>query len=229
LTPADVEKPLWNYVGVAIAVLSGVIFLGIRVNKKDERETLSDSRPVNASMESVPLLDDPPAVPRSTLRMRVIACFLAIVAGVLFGLVFTPSTYIQDHRNDKYPGASKNGLHYIFSMLTGILPTSIVYFAIYIAVKRNRPYVHVPSILPGFISGVMWGIAQAGFLLTNSVLSQAICFPLISIGPATVATLWSIFYLKDIRGSRNFLIFLLGSFLRIVAAALIILSKPILH
>ena len=223
------EKPLWNYIGVAIAVLSGLIFLGIRVNK-DERETASsDSRQVNASIESLPLLDDPPAVSRSTLHMRFIACFLALVAGVLFGLVFTPSTYIQDHRNDKYPGASKNGLHYIFSMFTGILLTSTVYFAIYIAAKGNRPYVHVPSILPGFISGVMWGIAQAGFLLANSVLSQAICFPLISIGPATVATLWSIFYLKDIRGSRNFLLFLSGSFLRIVAAALIILSKPIPH
>ncbi|CAF4662275.1 unnamed protein product, partial [Rotaria magnacalcarata] len=47
--------------------------------------------------------------------MCIIGCILAAIAGVLFGFVFTPSTYIQDHPN-KYPTASKNGLHYVFSM-----------------------------------------------------------------------------------------------------------------
>ncbi|CAF4289177.1 unnamed protein product, partial [Adineta steineri] len=49
------------------------------------------------------------------MKKRIIGCSLAIVAGTLFGLVFTPSTYIQNHQ-DKYPGAIKNGLNYIFAM-----------------------------------------------------------------------------------------------------------------
>jgi glucose uptake protein GlcU len=158
--------------------------------------------------------------------MRIIGSFLAIISGIFFGLVFTPSTYIQDHR-DKYPSASKNGLHYIFSMYTGILLASFVYYVIYIIFKRNRPFVCVESIFPAFLSGIMWGIAQSGFILANSILSQAISFPLISIGPGTIATLWSILYIKDIRGSRNYLIFAVGTFIRVIAAIFIILSKPI--
>jgi hypothetical protein len=219
---------LLNYIGVGIACLSGLIFLGIRVGKVDatdaERQPLlasTDCPPVNTSHEEI---DEPSD---TSLRMRLAGSILAIIAGVFFGLVFTPSTYIQDHRQDKYPGASKNGLHYIFSMYTGILLGSIVYYSIYIMAKRNRPYVHMESILPAFVSGIMWGIAQAAFLLANSVLSQTISFPLISTGPATIAALWSIFYLKDIRGTRNYLIFSIGTCLRILAAVFIILSKPI--
>ncbi|CAF1203578.1 unnamed protein product [Adineta steineri] len=85
---------------------------------------------------------------------RIIDCSLAIVAGTLFGLVFTPSTYIQNHQ-DKYPGAIKNGLNYIFAMYTGILLTSSVYYGIYLIFKRNRPYICIESILPAFISGIM--------------------------------------------------------------------------
>ena len=114
-------------------------------------------------------------------------------------------------------------------MYTGILLASTFYYSVYIAVKRNRPYICVESILPAFISGIMWGIAQAGFIVSNSVLSQAISFPLISSGPSTIAALWSIFYFKDIAGSRNYLIFVGGTLIRIIAAVFIILSKPIPH
>ena len=225
----NVEKPYLNYIGVVLACLSGLIFLAIKTGKKS-----------NDAMESEPIIDvhahdsinegnikNTSPLFKSELHMRIIATVLAIVAGIFFGLVFTPSTYIQDHRTTTYSGASKNGLHYIFSMYTGILLTSLIYYSIYIIFKRNRPYLHIQSILPAFISGIMWGIAQAGFLLANSVLSQAISFPLISIGPATIATLWSILYLKDIRGIRNYLIFSIGTLIRIVAAVFIILSKPI--
>jgi glucose uptake protein GlcU len=154
-------------------------------------------------------------------------CVLAIIAGVLFGLVFIPSTYIQDHPYDQYQTASKNGLHYVFAMYSGIFFSSMFYYIVYIAYTGNRPYVHVQSIFPAIISGIMWGIAQAGFLVANSVLSQAISFPLVTIGPSTTATLWSIFYFKEISGQRNYLIIISGTLLRIISAVLIVLSKPI--
>ncbi len=101
------------------------------------------------------------------------------------------------------------------------------YYIVYIAYTGNRPYIHVQSIFPGIISGIMWGIAQAGFLVANSVLSQTISFPLVTIGPSTTATLWSIFYFKEISGQRNYLIIISGTLLRIISAVLIVLSKPI--
>jgi len=233
LNEEKVKRPAFNYLGVAIAVISGFVSIAIRVGKKEDLQEeqpiiqSNDANGINQSAEEISKVNQVVPSNRVSLQKRIIGYVLAIGSGVLFGLVFTPSTYIQDHRHDKYPTASKNGLHYVFSMYTGILLASTFYYSIYIIAKRNRPYVVVESIFPAFISGVMWGIAQAGFILANSVLSQAISFPLISSGPATIAALWSIFYIKDIVGMRNYLIFSITTFFRILAAAFIVLSEPI--
>ncbi len=225
-----------NYIGVAIACLSGIAFLAIRTVKQEEiiedieeRQPILQSPPVttttsnDAPIETATITITPP----TNISLRIIGCVLAIVAGILFGFIFIPSTYIQDHPYDIYENASKNGLHYVFAMYSGIFVSSIFYYIIYLSYKGNRPYLHIPSILPGIISGIMWGIAQAGFLVANSVLSQTISFPLVTIGPGTIAVLWSIFYFKEISGQRNYLIIIGGTLLRIISATLIIISKPI--
>lgn len=244
LIPENVEKPILNYIGVAIACLSGIIFLAIRATPKQEQEDIVIIEEDNVDDERQPILqppsppviattsNDPPietASTRTNLSLRVFGCILAIISGVFFGLVFIPNTYIQDHPYGPYINASKNGLHYVYAMYSGIFFSSMFYYIVYLAYKRTRPYVYVQSILPAMISGIMWGIAQAGFLVANSILSQAISFPLISIGPGTVAILWSIFYFKEISGLRNYWIIIAGTILRIFSAVLIVLSKPIPH
>jgi hypothetical protein len=218
-----VEKPFLNYIGVFIAVMSGSIFLAIRAIQPDEAQERQAilATPEVADVESVE--EGRP----TSVSVRAIGCLLAIVAGVLFGFVFVPSTYIQDHPDGAYESASKNGLHYVFAMYSGILIASMFYYLIYLVYKGSRVYLHVPSIFAAILSGMMWGIAQAGFLVANSVLNQTISFPLITIGPSTIAVLWSIFYFKDILGRRNYLIIGIGTCLRILAAVLIVLSKPI--
>ena len=42
---------------------------------------------------------------------------------------------------------------YVFSLYTGILVTSIFYFAIYCILKKNKPEVNPKAILPGLVSG----------------------------------------------------------------------------
>lgn len=51
-------------------------------------------------------------------------------------------------------------IDYLFGHFCGILVASTLYFAIYCVVKKNRPKVYPKVILPGLISGVMWGIAM---------------------------------------------------------------------
>jgi hypothetical protein len=238
LIPENVEKPILNYIGVTIACVSGIVFLAIRTMKPEEViEDIEERQPILQSTSPPPVTttsNDAPietatiAVPSTTnIYLRMIGCVLAIIAGVLFGFIFIPSTYIQDHPYDAYQSASKNGLHYVFAMYSGIFFSSMFYYIVYIAYKGNRPYLHTQSILPGIISGIMWGIAQAGFLVANSVLSQTISFPLVTIGPGTIAILWSIFYFKEISGRKNYVIIISGTLLRIISAVLIVLSKPI--
>lgn len=237
LIPQQVEHPPLNYAGVVLAVFSGLIFLFIRTSSEpvgsgntvnDERQPILSSAIIITSNDDVPIETSSPT-PASSLSKRTIGCLLAIFAGALFGLVFVPNTYIQDHPSGIYQNATRNGLDYVFSMYSGIFSSSILYFIVYLAYEKNRPYINVQSILPGLVSGMMWGIAQAAFLVSNSILNQTISFPLISIGPSTVAVLWSIFYFKDIQGRRNYLIIIVGTLVRIAAAILIILSKPVPH
>jgi len=222
LIPEDVENRSLNYLGVIIGCLSGLVFLGIRTT---QHETNVHDHEEND--EQQPILQPTISPANRKFAKRTIGSIVAIVAGLLFGLIFVPVTFIQDHPTGIYENASKNGLDYVYAMYSGIFFSSMCFYLIYIAFRTNRPYLHVESILPGIVSGIMWGIAQAAFLVANSVLSQAISFPLVTIGPGTVAVLWSIFYFKDIRGKRNFFLILFGSFLRVFAALLVVLSKPI--
>ena len=49
---------------------------------------------------------------------------------------------------------------YAFSHFTGIFVASTLYFIIYCAIKCNKPQIYPKIILPGLISGIMWGVAM---------------------------------------------------------------------
>ena len=185
----------------------------------------NDRTVINTSVESIRDVDEVlPVINKISLRMRIIGYILAIISGLVFGLNVSPTTYIIQNQK-KFACAQDNGLTYVFAHYTGILLTSFCYYVIYIIAKRNRPHLHIESILPAFISGIMWGIAQAAFIFANGILSQSISFPLVSVGPAIIAGLWSIFYIKDISGLRNYLIFTIGTVVRTGACILIALSN----
>ena len=64
---------------------------------------------------------------------------------------------LTDH-NGKQP--STQILDYVFSHFTGIYLSSILYFILYAAVSKNKPMIYPKAILPAFISGLMWSVAQ---------------------------------------------------------------------
>jgi len=72
------------------------------------------------------------------------------------------------------------GMDYVFAHFTGILVTSTVYMLIYSASMKNKPRIYPQVILPGFMSGVMWAVADIGWFVANDTLSQPISFPIIT-------------------------------------------------
>ncbi|CAF5171529.1 unnamed protein product, partial [Rotaria sp. Silwood1] len=134
LLPENVEQPILNYIGVTIACLSGIAFLAIRTIKQEETiQNLEEQQPILQSLPIVTTCNDATPIDTTTitvsstssksLYIRIIGCLLATIAGILFGFIFIPSTYIQDHPNI-YQAASKNGLHYVFAMYSGIFFSS---------------------------------------------------------------------------------------------------------
>ena len=51
-------------------------------------------------------------------------------------------------------------INYLFGHYSGILLASTFYFVVYCLLMKNRPRVYPKAILPGLLSGIMWGIAM---------------------------------------------------------------------
>ena len=60
---------------------------------------------------------------------------------------------------DKHLGPTAP-LDYVFSHYTGIFAGSTFWFVCYCAYMRGSPRINPRIALPGFLSGVMWAIAQ---------------------------------------------------------------------
>lgn len=91
----------------------------------------------------------------------------------------------MDHPGS-FPGASTDLSAYIFPHFCGIFITSVLFVQIYAVICKNSPKVYPEIILPGFVSGLMWAIAQICWFQANSRLELTIAFPIISIGPGLI-------------------------------------------
>lgn len=164
----------------------------------------------------------------SPTSKRIVGVVLSVLSGLFYGQMFTPAIYVQN-RQDKYPGSSQEALDYVFATFTGILTTSTVYFLIYAAYSRNRPKVYPRAILPGFISGLMWGIATSSWFVANKVLSEAVAFPIVTTGPGVVASILGVLVFREIQGRKNIMVLLLGMTVTITGSVLAGLSKKAKH
>ncbi|XP_033114017.1 transmembrane protein 144-like isoform X2 [Anneissia japonica] len=220
-----ITRPAFNYSGVALAMLSVVVSLFLKpsvgVQLPEESEHLL-SKHVNTQVNQPLNTDDASWVDNlSPTKKRVMGICLSMVAGIFYGVNFVPCLWIQDH----IEGASENGLDYVFSHFCGILFTSSTYFFVYCILKKNQPQLPPGIVLPSLVSGVMWGIADSGWFVANFYLSQSVAFPVITTGPAIIASLWGVFYFHEIRGIRNYIILTLTFVVTIAGAVLTAFSR----
>lgn len=54
-------------------------------------------------------------------------------------------------------------MDYLFGVYCGILLASTTYFCIYAIAKCNQPVIYPKVIIPGLISGILWGIAMCKY------------------------------------------------------------------
>ncbi|XP_022537490.2 transmembrane protein 144a [Astyanax mexicanus] len=225
-----VAKPTLNYCGAGLCLLSAIVFFFVKTDV--QRPTTSEETPllvdstVNSSPES--LTDDSWVDMLSPVKKRLVGSVMAVVAGILYGSSFIPVLYIKNHTDDPggpYYGASQFDLDYVFAQFSGIFLTSTVYFSIYCAFKKNKPQVFPKAVLPGFISGVMWGVATCCWFMANHYLSAVVSFPIITTVPGLIATLWGVLLFKEVKGLRNYLVLVLAFCLVLTGALLTAFSK----
>uniref|UniRef100_A0A8C9RVX1 Transmembrane protein 144b n=1 Tax=Scleropages formosus TaxID=113540 RepID=A0A8C9RVX1_SCLFO len=224
----EVAKPVLNYCGAGLCLLSAIIFFFV----KTEVQVSNNSEETPLLINSVSLTQVSYYLEVNVLPFLLLFFFrgsgLAVVSGLLYGSSFVPVLYIKNHgaRNDSaFAGASQFDLDYVFAQYSGIFLTSTVYFLVYCAFMKNKPKVYSKAILPGFASGVMWGIATCCWFLANNYLSAVVSFPIITAGPGLIAAMWGVLIFKEVRGLRNCLILVLAFCIVLAGSLLTAFSK----
>ncbi|XP_034453926.1 transmembrane protein 144b isoform X2 [Hippoglossus hippoglossus] len=231
IDPQDVSRPILNYCGAGLCLLSGLIFFFVKADVD-----------LHPNSESIPLLIDRRTYSGSygptasefwidqigQKTRRVIGCLLAVVSGLLYGSSFAPILYIKSHsscQGSLFSGASDYDLDYVYAQCSGIFVTSTVYFTVYCVAMRNRPRIYSRLILPGLLSGLMWALATYCWFLANNYLSAVVTFPIVTAGYGLVAALWGSLVFKEIKGRANCCIFFLASCVVLTGSSLTAISK----
>uniref|UniRef100_A0A0K0DHK9 Transmembrane protein 144b n=1 Tax=Angiostrongylus cantonensis TaxID=6313 RepID=A0A0K0DHK9_ANGCA len=132
----------------------------------------------------------------------------------------------QNHLED-YPGASDESLPYLFSFFIGVLCTSVFIFTVYSIVKRSDPWVNASAILPSMSAGAIFAVAMTSFVIAIDHLQAAVAYPICSMAPGLVVSLWSILYFREITGRRNLVLLSLAYGLTLVGVAFVTISKEV--
>ena len=170
--------------------------------------------------------DEDEALRNASNKKQTFGITLSLLSGVLYGVNFNPAENLR-----LQSGAhSDDALDYVFSQFCGIFGTTLVAFALhYLHVVRKAtdryPELRQETIVPAFISGVMWGIAQTSWFVANRVLSMSISFPIISTLPSVVAALIGYFYFHEMRGEKNVRLLLSSGAMRLVSVVCIANSR----
>ena len=245
-----IEIPALNVVGVIIALLSLGIYFFVKTevnNKTNSGSDLMDEPLVNTEHTNYSRLEnnaagnkypnpEETAAPRdlfapleklSPFKKQIIGFTMAIIAGCFFGLNFNPPQYLMDHAHNSKGELvhSTKALDYVFSHFSGVLVTATALLFGYCGYMKNQPVVNPQLILPGIISGVMWGIAQVAWFVANENLEFVVTFPIISTGPGVVASLYGVLLFGEIKGKKNISVLLSAFAVTLLGISLITISK----
>ncbi|XP_069027608.1 transmembrane protein 144b [Embiotoca jacksoni] len=231
ISAQDVSRPLLNYCGAGLCMLSGMIFFYVKADV--EPHPSSDSIPLllngrTSSGNYGPNFSEFWMDAQGPKTRRFIGCLLAVVVGLMYGSTFVPILYIKNHsscHDSIFYGASMYDLDYVYAQGCGIFLASTVYFVVYCAAMNNKPKVYPQVILPGLLSGLMWALATYCWFLANNYLSSVITFPIVTAGYSLVAALWGSLIFREIKGLFNCVLLFFGTCVVVVGSVLTAFSK----
>uniref|UniRef100_A0A2C9M793 Transmembrane protein 144 n=1 Tax=Biomphalaria glabrata TaxID=6526 RepID=A0A2C9M793_BIOGL len=183
-TPNEVSKPFMNYFGVGLAFCSILLYVLVKneVSAKTDMEVIVDVEE-NTTDEEAPLIKSGGSINSKPSRNS-----------------YTTSTN----------GNSRNGDILVYNSSLQQAKDKL---------KANKSsgevaddkIVYPSVILPGIVSGIMWGIATTCWFIANAELSEAISFPIVSTAPCAIASLfWGVLVFHEVKGVRNILILVLA-------------------
>jgi glucose uptake protein GlcU len=204
-----VSSDIMNISGIIITVFAIIIMFFVKKSPITSKEL-----PSITNLNNIPII--------ISKKKRITGYILGLFAGALFGVNMTPSQYLVNRGN-----GSDNLIDYLFSHYCGIYASATFYFICYSLYRRGVPIINTDIVLPSFLSGIIWAIANISSFIAINELKYIITSPILSIGPAVISNLCMILLFKEIEGKKNYI--LLGSsiLLSSIGIMLIILSLSI--
>ncbi|KAI1710168.1 transmembrane family of transporters domain-containing protein [Ditylenchus destructor] len=236
---------LWlALVGLALILIGGVLVSLVK-HKKHECLTSSVSSGSQADLErgdstSAELKEKKKsALPKKKLYVldeftirRILTKFrrplfiaLAFFIGIFYALCSTSVIAAQDSAVSLGLEREPDTISYVFSNYSGTFFMTTLMFIVYSMIKGNKPNIDPQIFLGAYTGGVFWSIAMVFWLFSAQNLSQSITGPITAMLPGCFASLWSVFYFKEIQGKKNLCMLSAAIICMLIGAFVIGLSR----
>jgi len=208
LDPQPVATPWLNNFGPVFGVLAMLVYVFIKptlpeesnVNKMEDEE--SNEKNSLSMIDEFSEFETKPSFLNANVK-RILGAALALTIGLIYGVTLVPFQKWYDAQEDH---SQTNALMFVISHYSGVFLMSSFVFIVYTIIKKNKPVIFPQTIFPAMISGAMWGVAQAAWLVSNGTLGMAIGYPIVVVGPMVVNTLWAVLLYREIQGKKNFIL-----------------------
>ena len=127
-----------------------------------------------------------------------------------------------------YAPPQKLGLFFVPSFGLGTLVVSPILFGIHVVLcsrEEGIPLFHInESLVTGLLSGVIYNIGNVCSILAIPIIGYKIAYPLLQCA-ILVSAMWGIYAFKEITLPSAIFVFWMGSFIVIIGAVLLAVSK----
>jgi len=146
-----------------------------------------------------------PSRPKLTQRLRrPFFIALALFVGCFYFTCPTPTIAYNDTAAREGWDAPRSFVPYLFSLHSGIFVSSTSIFIVYALMKRNNPFATPDLCLPALGSGLIWSGGLILWFLSIDLLGQGVAGPITAMLPTCVASLWSVFYFREVKPGRSY-------------------------
>ncbi|CAI4227828.1 unnamed protein product [Auanema sp. JU1783] len=212
LSATHVEHDLLNYLGLALTIISGILFVFIRHTKEEQHDNSYELKP-----ETVQEVSNTKAFSR-----KVPFILMAMILAVFHGLMMTPIDILKQ----KYPSNDTYKVFdYCWSFYSSVFVFSTIYFFLYCVVLQRKAYVERELIIPSIFYGILWTTGMTFWFLSSDKLSQVVAYPITTRLPAIISALIDIILFRSIRGKHNIIFLAFAIVVGLSGVVLIALSN----
>ncbi|KAF8360658.1 hypothetical protein PRIPAC_87581, partial [Pristionchus pacificus] len=230
LAPSPTLHNVLNYIGMAVTVICGILFVFVRhheeekvedIQKEDSEITVEMEEINSKKMEekSTPTLQSVKNVAIKKIPYLIMACSL----GVLHGLMMSPVDIAKQNTEDK--SDKYYMFDFVFSYFSTVFAFSTLYFILYCIVRRGKAHVKAELVVPSVIYGCLWSVGMTLWFLSADRLAQTVAYPITTRLPAIIGALIDVFIYRSIQGRKNIAYFAFVIGLGILGVVLIALSN----